>query len=362
MIFPCVVFVVILFFRLFLFVFLFPVISLASPTEPCELNELQDKLLDLGLDPDIRNNGQLLFAFENKYGKSVTNHFIEENIFVEVMPDAAIDIETLSWAAKAVWDADNPASRYFPILADISKEKALDEYVFALYFAIGRSKKITPVFESDREKNIFINFWRVSLKRVLLKDTPTASETDLKDSLDKFAEHYLAPSRLRIGLSEIIHTEPVVVLFGHSAAQKEVILIGDEYISIEQIVVKLKKLDLPRDAILKVNACFSGCVNSTLPYEISEIKELFKSGLLITNSGTIKGSLLDKLSIHLFQEIPSFSGEVQGYLGALFSGPKKNVLRKDGKILAKANAVEVTSTSGNSILLKKEQLRVSIKR
>ena len=351
-----------MFFRLLFFVFLFPVISLASPTEPCKLNELQDKLLDLGLDPDIRNNAQLLLAFKDKYGESVTDHFVEENIFVEIMPDAAIDIETVSWAAKAIWDADNPATRYFPILADISKEKALDEYVFALYFAIGRSKKITPVFESASAKKIFIDSWEVSLKRALLKDTPTASETDLKDSLDIFSEHYLAISRLRIGLSGIIHAEPVVVLFGHSAAQKEVILIGDEYISIEQIVAKLKKLDLPRDGILKVNACFSGCVNSTLPYETSEIKELFKSGSLITTSGTIKGSLLDKLSIHLFQEIPSFSGQVQGYLGALFSGPKKNVLRKDGKILPKANAVEVTSASGNSILLKKEQLRVSIKR
>lgn len=349
----------ILFFILLLF---FNNIANASPTEGCEPEKIKEKLIELGLDPEIKKNKELVAAFSVKYGPAVAQYLTDTHPRLLFDSENEFDERTVSWAIDAIWESDNPATRYTPILGDVNNESILSDYIFHIYNQLRKySQKITPVFMSNADLKVFNKVALALLYKRLLSEYPNMAPENLDKALALFDQYYLKSSRVLVGFDSVKDHTPVVVIFGHGDAGKEAIQIGNVSILVSELVQKLKGLNLPSNATIKINACFSGCVDEKLNYSTEEIKSLFKHDMLTTIGSSVHGSLLEKFSVELFRELPSFTGVVQAYMGVVFSRPCKNVLKKDGSLMPIGNAVEITGNDG-SILLKKEQVRVSMSR
>ena len=329
---------------------------------PCKNEEIVSELIQLGLDPDIKTNKGLLDNFKIVYGDEIHSYLIKNHPFLEENPDANIDRETLFWAIEAIWDPSNSVARHMIIALDLSNETVLQEYTeMAMDSLLNSSEKTKLTFKNNEEYIFFKDKSEAMIRKILNEGASHVSDEQVNIIKNAFSKNYFNVGGYTIGLKNVIYKNPVIIIEGHGAADDTEIMIGNVTITSIELVNILKELKLPSDSTIKLDSCFSGCTKEIIEKTREEIKKIFERGQLTSHSGPVNGSFLHDFSKEIYKAMPSFTGDVEGYIGMIETVPKKNVHRQNGSIMPKGNASEVQGLDG-SILLKKEEVRVTIKR
>lgn len=346
----------------FLLFFIFIAHSLAGVIYTCKPNEIKADLIELDLDPDLTTNQELITAISSQYGSEIHNLLTENHPTLLHNPDARFDNKTLQWAINTIWDPKSPNARYLLLLGDIFEDSVIDDYIKIAYSSLFISMRRTSlVFFNNLDFVLFQLRVESELDLIIKKIFPDLSENSLKRNIHIFKEKYFTEGAYIIGSLDNKINNPIIIIDGHGMAGGDYIKVGDTQISYTDIVKKLIAFKVPSDAFVKLNSCFSGCAENKLDLTIKDIKQKFYQGILTEEIGIIKGSFLYTFSQHLFQQIPSFNGRVEGYLGTVFSSSVSNVLKKNGSIMPIGNATKVTGTDGN-IRLKQEESSVHVTR
>ena len=328
----------------------------------CDPAEIKNELIELNLDPDITTNEDLLSELRVEYGVKIHALLTEKHPLLLQQPRARFDNKTLQWVIETIWHPTSPSTRYLPLLADLSDDSVIDDYLKTAYRALFISNERTALlFLTQLDFILFELRAETELDRIIRESQPNISEDAIKKSTSIFKEKYLRKENYLVGSFNPNITNPIVIVDGHGMAGKDHIKVGDLLISYRDIVKTLIDIKLPDGALIKLNSCLSGCIDNKLNLTVAQIKYKFQQGTLTTDIGLIHGSFLQLFSQYLFQHYHQFQGTIEGYLGTVFYAPVKNVLRKDGKIMPVGNATKVTGTDGN-IRLKKEQSAVQIHR
>ena len=350
------------------FVFLLSLMGLANAglIKPCNSAELKTELIQLGLNPDIEVYEELLDSVESTYGVDIVGYLVSAHPALKEIPFGTVDPNTLQWVIEAIWSPKNPIARHMIIAIDLENESVLSAYVFSAFQQLyNPSEKTKLVFKNSDELKIFKQESIGSLRKLIEKLNPNISDVNLQQSISKFKQYYFSEEGSMIGLGSISYKNPVIVIEGHGNSSEgtgmDTITIGDITLTSDELVDILKSFELPFDSTLRLNSCFSGCTIYKIEKTTNEIRGLFKNNLLTAHSGVITGSLLDILSRKLYQTMPDFVGDVVGYIGKIHTIPLRNILRKDGTIMPKGYASEITGNDG-VLLLKKEDCEVIIKR
>lgn len=334
----------------------------AAPVEVCDRKEIETKLEQLHLDPEITTNNQFLLGIEEKYGQEMVESISVVHPYMKSAPDDMIDVATIYWLESYIWSHKAPNTRYLPVFGNLRNESVINEYIKVAFTELyNKSKKSMFIFFKKQDYKLFKKDLDSNLTKFIMSYYPHTTESELKTKIEAFKFSYLKDGNFEIGFHNMETEKPVVVIVGHGDVDGNSILIGDEDLKIDVFVSKLKESGLKNQATIKLNSCYSGCSKIEIDYSLEEIKYMFKNGILISAIGSVYGSLMDRFSSHLFKEIPSFNGVVQGYIGNLFQIPQQNVLKKNGQIMKRGNASEIVGNNG-AIKLKKEEVRVSMTR
>lgn len=329
---------------------------------PCSSKNIVAELITLNLDPDIKTNISLLNDLKLKYGSSIHEFLSTSHPYLHENPSGIIDSKTLQWTAEAIWNKNNPIARHMLIAADINNINVLRQYaLFAFQYLLNSGVKTKLIFKTTKDFEIFKLRSITELKKIIKENNISVPDKVIKNSLSKFNEYYLEDGGHAIGFKSISYNNPVIVIDGHGNAGNTEISLGDVSMSSKNLIDLLISLKLPLDSTITLDSCLSACNKNKLPYSIAEIKIIFKQNLLTQYSGPIKNSFLADFSKKIFSEIPDFNGTVEGYIGVIHTTPQKNVYRKNGSIMSKGFATEVTGLDG-SIFLKKEEVKVVITR
>lgn len=328
----------------------------------CDIKKLEEKLLSLHLDPEIRTNNQFLLAMEEKYGNEMVESISMLHPHMKFSPDDMIDLNTTYWLESYIWSHKAPNTRYIPVLGDLRNDELKYEYIKIAFTELyDKSKKTMFMFLKKQDYKLFKINIDLNLTEIIMSFYPSTSEIELKTKIEAFKFTYLKDGSFEIGFNNMETEKPVVIITGHGTPGSDSILVGGEELKIEFIVSKLKEAGLKNEATIKLNTCYSGCTKNKVDFSVEEIKFMFKSGILISAIGSVHGSLMDRFSTRLFNDITSFKGEVQGYIGALSQIPQEHVLKMNGQIMRRGNASEITGNNG-MIKLKREEVRVSMTR
>lgn len=336
--------------------------AISSPT--CSVEEIEKELTALGLDFDIYDNDDLLTNLEYKYGKSLVEHLSEKHPHLKNSPDAPVDGKTLKWIQEAIWSTNHNYARHKLLPIPHFNEEAWD-YVMAYLIQDFKDKKnrYTYVFVNDETKDKFIEFVENDEKMIawILTSYPNATPTAVDRLLGDFRKYFIANKSYSVGFSSLAGQKtPVIQIMGHGRPTLPGISMGDVTVSVDEMAELVKSLDIPKDASIKMNICFSGCKKYAMKYPVEKIKDMFLSGDLKELYDAGSKSLIDLFSESLFNKMPEFEGKVQGYLGIVLSGKRKDALNMDN-ILTRAYAVRVQGTNG-VIHLKRSDASLTIER
>ena len=327
----------------------------------CDLSKTQEELLSLGLDPQLNSNLELLGEIKHKYGHEVEDFLKKEHPFMERSPDAPVEPKTLRWIKEAIWSVENPRSRYLIMGPDLSDSEAALGYIeIALHKILIISHKTRLVFSNKSDYELFKLVAYENLDKIIKEKMSSYSKKDREKTMAMFYKYFLKDSTVLLGLSSIPHLNPIIVIGGHGCAGNSLVSAGEYETEVTEVVKHLKSMELKSDSIIKLNLCYSGTATDTWPQTEEEIKSLFLSNKLKDLAGEDSSSLLDHFVKELGEQIPDFSGKVQGYLGRVMGTAMSNVLSQNGKILAKANAVKMEGLDWE-LYLKKEHARIEVK-
>lgn len=329
---------------------------------PCSENEIISELTQLNLDTEIKTNIQLLENLINKYGYEIYSYFLSAHPSLVNDENGKIDAKTLQWVSEAIWSPKNPITKNIIIVGNIHKKSVLKEYVEFIFNSLYLiNEKVRIVFKNNDDYVFFKRKAIPALVAMMKEQNPHISENLISIATSKFEKYFFTHNGYAIGFNFITYSNPSISIIGHGNVKDSEISIGGVNITIKKIVNILKVLNIPSDATVKLESCFSACSSSIINNTKAEIISLFKMEKLTELTGPIKGSFLDLFSRKLYTLIPTFNGDVEGYIGKLYLKPQKNVLKIDGEIMPKGNASSISALDGE-ILLKKEEVRVSIKR
>ena len=333
----------------------------SAPFDKCDIDQLEDQLIEFGLDPSIRINNELLSEIQYKYGDEISNYLTEKHPLMKNRPLDMIDEETVEWVIDAIWNTENKRTRYMPILFPLNNNKVLKDYILTAFENLSLEKKKTKlVFKNKEDFLSFKEMARKELKNIILSHYPEYPDHIIYHDIENFRKYYLNQTGYQFTFKNIAHRNPILIIEGHGAAGVDGLTVGGVTLTSEQLIHNLNLLHMPNDATIKMNSCFSGCGDNKFNFTIKEIKYLFKNDLLSKVAET-NNSFTHIFHKSLYENFHSFNGVVHGYLGLLFSTPENNVLKKDGSIMTLGNASKITGTDG-SVLLKKEDVRISLSR
>lgn len=344
----------------FLFLFINPVF--AGLLGVCSPDKIQEELIQLNLDPEIKTNEQLLAALKTIYGNEIEEFLTKKHPYIAQAPLDTIDEQTLQWTAEAIWSPKNKIATHMLILMSLDNRSIFKDYVSTAFKRLLDLKNKTKlIFLNNEDFLFFKKHSTLMLEEILLDNNPLTPDAEKIHVIRKFKKYYFSKSGYNIGFDASINKKPLLVIDGHGDAGNDNLLIGDELFSVDQLVERLAALQIPSDSVIRLEVCFSGCTKRKLDLSVAEIKLAFKSGLLNQHAGPVHGSLMHTLSKKVYQEIPTFNGSFEGYIGSVNTISQKDVLKKDGTLMLRGNASKVEGTTG-SILLKKEEVMVLISR
>lgn len=339
--------------------FLFPYTANASP---CSLEELKKILLQISFDPEIETNKGLLNIIKNKYGQDMITAIEEVHPALVEAPDSNIDTETLSWIIKYIWSDQNKVTRFIPIVGDLSVNSVLEDSIaFVADNMFKLSHKVTPVFMNEEDATLFLSYAKENLYRILKHRNPSYTKEMLREYRQYFARYIYYNHNYLVKFDSVKVERPVIILLGHGTSEPNVMGIGGQHISIDELMVSFNKLNFPNNAIIKMQICFSGCRNKSLPLTVEEIKQHFLSNDIETLAGVGNNSFMDLFIAEFSTKFPGLNASFEGYVGAIMAAPQLNVLKTNGSLLSQAHAVQVTGTNGD-IFLKKGEAKIKISR
>lgn len=346
------------------FILLFFIISntKASPLYPCNAGTIKTDLVELGLDPEIKLNHQLMSALKIEYGDKLISILINMHPVLAQSPNISISSDTIQWVVDVIWSPENPTANYIPILIDLNNELIVDQYIGIVFDGLlNNSSKMKLVFVNQEQFVIFKTRVNSNLKEIISNRHPDMTAETLKRGLSAFNDHYLSDDGYNVTFEGINHKEPIVSIYGHGRAGHDYIKVGDYKAYASSLVDKLKLIGIPQDSIINLESCFSGCTKKKLELSIYTIKGLFVTKKLTQLPGNIKGSLLDVLSKKIFEKMPTFTGNVNGYMGKMSNMPSRNILKIDGTYLLSGYASLLTGIDGD-LRVKKSDVKISISR
>lgn len=340
-----------------LFILIKPIQS--APINTCDIKTLELMLSNLGLDPTIRKNKDLITELNYKYGSSVSEYLYQEHPYLANAKDDILDNQTIEWAVDAIWNSDNKTMKYLPIMVDLDESK-MNQYIIASYYELYASQdRVAFVFSTNAEYIQFMMYVKNNIFRILSEKFTNLTPFEIQKRANRYQDIYIKKGRYFIGFNSIPTKKARIIILGHGKEGVDGIKVADFPILSKDLIQRLILLNVPSDARLHLNSCHSACPANALNYTVKEIKYMFKNDLLKKIIQTGNDSFLSIFYQELYKEIPIFKGEVHGYIGRIMQTSQNNILNKEGIILLRSNAVKINGTDG-VILLKKEDLRVSL--
>ncbi|MFM2591202.1 hypothetical protein [Vibrio sp. TBV020] len=195
------------------------------------------------------------------------------------------------------------------------------------------------------------------------KKLPNLSEKHVDSLVNNFCEKYTY-NNPKYSFDEINNPSPNIYVIGHGSPGVDTISptptsnMKKEIFDFE-LVTHLLKAQLPLDAKIKLDFCWSAASKSSSSAKADEINELFFTSKLEQVVGDPKESFMGTFFQELIERVPSFSGVVQGYQGVVLADVKDGVLCKS-KTLGTHFAVAMPSSDNtNEIFIRKSHARVT---
>lgn len=345
-------------------------LPLYCSSSPCSEENISETLSKLGIDQDVRTNEQLVADLIRTYGPSIISELKKTHVLVLNSPKSLIDTKTLRWIEDAIRDGRIGSVVYLALNLNITKnsigsggdnDDLVIEYIRASYLKlVERSQKVILVFGKKDDFFIFKGKVDVYLEGVI-KESSKYNQDKIKQLIDLFKKTYLTENGHQIGFSTISISNPRIILTGHSHPGQKGLIYGDKiYIPSRILVETLLQQGLPKDANIQLHSCYSGCNSNQLDLTSDEIKLMFQWDMLRFMYTSIKSSFMEYFAIELINQSPNFEGKVSGFIGKVFYGLSRNVLRKDGTVMKWGHQTIVTGKDGIAVSLKREDLMVSV--
>ena len=353
----------------FLIFFIFNSLSLtASPV--CDIPKLETELLFLKINTKTRTNSELESEIKLIYGNATWKYLIEHHPYLNI-PEATLDSETIDWIMSAMNVINHNNLQYVWVPMKISPDDQ-DEFPWFIDQAFSYSivkgyltKKYVFVDEVSRSVfrnnmlNDFAEFEETAME-ILQGVYPDLTLDHLKRFIKRAYDNLRDPSSTIVGLKNVNKEDNLVVaISAHAVLNVPELSIGDEYITIPELINEIKNANLPSDTSFVLDTCWGACLaNEKLPYLSDTVKEKFLTGELQKDIRKMNGSFLDKFALELKEKIPSFKGDISGYLGKILLR-LSSCLNETGNY-AVDYAVVVSASDGQMVCLEKEAMRFTL--
>ena len=329
---------------------------------PCSPEDIKHELIKMKLDPEIKTNKELLVGLNAVYGEILLNHLKLIHPVIEESPETIIDLETLDWVDEIIWHKKNKFVTYVYIPGDLSSMGAMDYFVLIMDGMVNSRSRTIPVFQYSESKDIYYYLlseeFEPIVTEIFKRNYSEMDASGIEYYTDKFLSHYRKYNEYLIGFDSLQGTKSVIQIIGHGKAGYPAYHLGDKVISVEEIVTNIVGMGIPTGSTIKLTGCFTACASPNVPHTMEKIKKLFMKGGIkhIYDKGQVK-SFLYLFNHELKKQLPTYSGEVRGYIGEVAHNIEKDVLTKSGKTTS-AFFVVVKALDG-TLRLKREEASLS---
>ena len=328
--------------------------------EACDIEELENELIQMGFDPEIRMNHEFLTAFRTKYGLSIARYLFHLHPDLK-NTNKKFDNATLHWATKVIWSSKNKITAYLPVFFDIvGKHEELTLLTIIAYekMFFGLTKTVI-MFSNKDQLYAFKEFTNEHLEPLILAMNPEFTPKNVQERALIFREYYFEKKLARTGKRKATFEEPVFLITGHASVDNDYLYFGNQSLEVKSVIEKLLEFGLPHDAIISLEVCYSACSKQMhTDFTKEEILHFFKNNQLIDKIGDPVNSMLGK---YIKMLPPDFKGIVRGHLGMVWVKPTSDVYMRNGKLLQKGMAVRIEANDG-FINLRKDESMLSINR
>ena len=345
--------------RSLIIIFLFIPFANASPCSP---EDIQNELIKMKLDPEIKTNKELLVGLKAVYGEILLNHLKLIHPVIEESPETIIDLDTLNWVDEIIWHKDNKFVTYLYIPGDLRSMGAMDFFILIMDGMLSSRSRTIPVFEHEQSKDIYRYLLSEAFEPIVAdifkRNYSSSSPDSIESYKNKFLSHYRKYDDHLIGFDSLQGTKPVIQISGHGRAGYPAYNLGEKDISLEEIVKNIVGMGIPIGSTIQLTGCFTACKSENVPHTMEKIKKLFMEGRIkdIYDNGQEK-SFLYLFNRELRRRLPAYSGEVRGYIGEVAHAIRDDVLTKSGKKTS-AFSVRVKALDG-TLHLKREEASMS---
>lgn len=298
----------------------------------CDSESIELKLIDLGLNPKIKTNKDLLSGINNEYGQVFVDELTRLHPFISKKPDGKINKKTLYWVKKIGFSKISSLGIRYIFIPFIDNRSDFGEEIFfhAIIPEMYPAMKGVPYFydieQRDAMDRLFIkNNYADVIKYLEIEkgvDHKVSRKVakDLYKKIFKEKKYLIGSDIKKIGGHRLI-------IIGHGLPGSESIT-NNQYVDAVEIhysdVVKmLKNISLPENVNINLQTCFSGVglteINTNKTED--ELIRLFINKQFDSVIGDKENSYAYKFAKEIYETFPQFRGNVFGYNGEYVINP-----------------------------------------
>ena len=289
---------------------------------------LKNALEALKLDPQIRNNDELLFNINYLYGPNFTSLLKIEHPSLNNHA-GVIDLKTIHWIIDSFFFSKPNKLRKVFFAPFYENKKEISEIIIDTI--VGESFPSIasqPLFMSDKQFEMTRNLFKENnFEEARLNFTDYYSvddETALK--MSRALYHLIfTKGNFVVGTNNIPETVGAISIIGHSGPKSSTISDHEINVHFSKVSEILKESSMSNNASILISTCYSACgaLDAYRRTNLSEdeLKEAFIKKEIFNHIGDKKESLGFKLAKKLFEIHPTFKGNVIAFNGAISIAP-----------------------------------------
>lgn len=316
--------------------------------------EVIARLEQLGIPLTVNNNKLLLGEIESRYGNDVKQELLKRHPGLQ-SEDSILDLATLNWVLTEIDDIGLPRYLYNPFSNNFD---TINNELFATF--VQKEPATYPIFNSENQyekfkRNLLDNR---DVNIMVYSSIHNLSEEKTAELYNQFVEKFTDKTHIKFVNEE--HENPIIHIVGHGSAGDDAIYDGSgKHLFTFEVLDQLKKMNIPNNATIKLDFCWSAC--KTTPSELtkSQAMEYINNRDFESLFGELDESFYQSFLDDVSEQLPDFRGSVFGYRGTVMTSIKDDVISLNGE-KGRYYAVELTLTDG-TILFKKDDMSVSTK-
>lgn len=334
---------------------------------------IDELLIDLKLNPEMRNNSELIDALRFEYGEHVVRDLFNRHPYLKVT-DGKINHKTLLWIRDKYFIDRFGLGIEYILLPFVSADIDFASEIFVNVIVGWSNPMLTriPLFISKeqyksvkrkfKENNYKYPIEYLSLHFGLTHDDALLESKKLYDKIFH-GLNYISSSDVHL-----IGENRKIIVVGHSVPSADFIECGSHQVKTIDIVNLLKNMGLSNEIDIELEVCYgaNGYVNLFTRQTESALVDMFKMKKLSSIAGRPKQSFLYKFAKEMYEHWPDFNGEISSYYGLMKIAPneayQRDLLDENKIIKKKIFSSSFLSAEDRWVAFDKNELRVTYKK